>query len=93
MTWRATSGHRIVESAPSRLPGGAGEPRRSPRDFDGNGKLDLARPSICFHVDDLEAARAELVARGVNATEVGEHHGMRNFAFSDPEACWFAVTR
>jgi lactoylglutathione lyase len=55
--------------------------------------LDLARPSICFHVDDLEATRAELVARGVNATEVGEHHGMRNFAFSDPEGCWFAVTR
>jgi lactoylglutathione lyase len=55
--------------------------------------LDLATPSLCFHVDDLEATRAALVARGVNATEVGDHHGMRNFAFSDPEGRWFAVTR
>ena len=56
-------------------------------------KLDLATPSICFHVDDLEATRARLVERGVKASEVGEHHGMRNFAFSDPEGRWFAVTR
>ena len=55
--------------------------------------LDLATPSICFHVDDLEATRAALVARGVQATEVGEHFGQRNFAFSDPEGRWFAVTR
>ena len=55
--------------------------------------LDLASPSICFHVEDLEATRAALVARGVNATEVGDHFGMRNFAFSDPEGRWFAVTR
>jgi len=54
--------------------------------------LDLATPSICFHDDDLEAARAALVGHGVQATEVGEHHGMRNFAFSDPEGRWFAVT-
>lgn len=56
-------------------------------------KLDLATPSICFHVDDLEATRARLVERGVKASEVGEHHGMRNFAFADPEGLWFAVTR
>lgn len=55
--------------------------------------LDMASPSICFHVDDLEATRAALVARGVNATEVGDHHGMHSFAFSDPEGRWFAVTR
>jgi catechol 2,3-dioxygenase-like lactoylglutathione lyase family enzyme len=55
--------------------------------------LDLATPSICFHVEDLAATRAELVARGVEATEVGEHHGMSNFAFKDPEGRWFAVTR
>ena len=54
--------------------------------------LDLATPSIAFHVDDLEAARAELVGRGVQATEVREHQGMRNFAFPDPEGRWFAVT-
>lgn len=54
--------------------------------------LNLAAPSICFHVADLEATRAGLVARGVQATEVGDHHGMRNFAFADPEGHWFAVT-
>lgn len=54
--------------------------------------LDLATPSICFHVDDLEAARAALVGRGVQTTEVGEHQGTRSFAFSDPEGRWFAVT-
>jgi lactoylglutathione lyase len=55
--------------------------------------LDLATPSICFHVDDLETEHANLVGRGVQATEVGEHQGMRSFAFSDPEGRWFAVTR
>lgn len=55
--------------------------------------LDLATPSICFRVDDLDATRAKLVVRGVNATEVGDHHGMRSFAFCDPEGRWFAVTR
>ena len=55
--------------------------------------LDLATPSICFHVDDLEATRATLVGRGVQATAVGEHQGMRSFAFADPEGRWFAVTR
>jgi len=54
--------------------------------------LDLATPSICFNVGDLEAAHAELVARGVEATELGEHQGTRSFAFSDPEGRWFAVT-
>lgn len=55
--------------------------------------LNLGAPSICFHDDDLDATRAALVSRGVEATEVGEHHGMRNFAFSDPEGRWFAVAR
>lgn len=54
--------------------------------------LDLATPSICFHVDDLGAARAALVGRGVQTTEVGEHQGTWSFAFSDPEGRWFAVT-
>jgi lactoylglutathione lyase len=54
--------------------------------------LDLATPSIAFSADDLEATRAALVGRGVQATEVGEHHGTRSFAFSDPEGRWFAVT-
>lgn len=55
--------------------------------------LDLATPSIAFHVDDLEATHAALVGRGVEATDVGEHQGIRSFAFSDPEGHWFAVTR
>ena len=54
--------------------------------------LDLATPSICFNVDDLDATRAALTERGVQATEVGEHQGTRSFAFSDPEGRWFAVT-
>lgn len=54
--------------------------------------LDLATPSICFHVENLEATREKLVARGVQATEVANHHGVQNFAFCDPEGRWFAVT-
>jgi lactoylglutathione lyase len=55
--------------------------------------LDLATPSIAFHVDDLEATHADLVGRGVQATDVGEHQGTPSFAFSDPEGRWFAVTQ
>jgi lactoylglutathione lyase len=55
--------------------------------------LDLATPSICFHVDDLEATHAALVGRGVQATDVSEHQGTRSFAFPDPEGRWFAVTQ
>jgi lactoylglutathione lyase len=55
--------------------------------------LDLATPSIAFHVDDLEATHAVLAGSGVQVSDVGEHHGVRSFAFSDPEGRWFAVTR
>ena len=55
--------------------------------------LDLATPSIAFNVDDLDAAHAELVSRGVEATEVSDHQGTPSFAFSDPEGRWFAVTQ
>ena len=54
--------------------------------------LDLATPSICFQVDDLATAHADLVGRGVQTTDVGDHEGTRSFAFSDPEGRWFAVT-
>ena len=54
--------------------------------------LDLATPSIAFHVEDLAAARERLVAAGVTATEIGEHSGVTAFAFSDNEGRWFAVT-
>ena len=55
--------------------------------------LDLATPSIAFHVDDLDTARTALVAKGVQATDVGEHSGVASFAFADNENRWFAVTR
>lgn len=55
--------------------------------------LDLATPSIAFHVDDLDATRSALVAKGVQASEVGEHSGIASFAFSDNEGRWFAVIR
>ncbi len=53
--------------------------------------LDLATPSIAFNVGDLGATRAGLVAKGVQATEVGEHGGVPSFAFPDNEGRWFAV--
>ena len=53
--------------------------------------LDLATPSIAFRVDDLAATRAELVAKGIEATEVGDHGGIASFAFPDTEGRWFAV--
>ena len=53
--------------------------------------LDLATPSIAFRVDDLAGTRAALVAKGVQATELGEHSGIASFAFSDNEGRWFAV--
>lgn len=53
--------------------------------------LDLASPSIAFRVDDLAGTRAELLAKGVQATEVGHHSGIESFAFPDNEGRWFAV--
>lgn len=55
--------------------------------------LNLGTPSIAFYMDDLEAAHAALVERGVQATDVSEHEGSPSFAFSDPEGRWFAVTQ
>ena len=55
--------------------------------------LDLATPSIAFSVDDLDTAHDDLVGRGVEATDVGDHEGTPSFAFSDPEGRWFAVAR
>src|SRR6476619_8582080 len=43
--------------------------------------LNLETPSIAFRVDDLQAAHASLVGRGVQATDVGEHSGTQSFAF------------
>ena len=54
--------------------------------------LDLATPSMAFAVEDLDAARADLLGSGVQASEVGDHGGTQSFAFADPEGRWFAVT-
>lgn len=55
--------------------------------------LDLATPSMAFHVSDLEATRSALLARGVETSEISEHSGITTFAFSDNEGRWFAVIR
>ena len=54
--------------------------------------LDLATPSIAFHVDDLNATHDALAAAGVQVSEVGNHTGIASFAFCDNEGRWFAVT-
>ncbi len=54
--------------------------------------LDLATPSMCLHVNDLEAERTRLLGRGVTVSELSAHGGTRSFAFSDPEGRWFAVS-
>lgn len=55
--------------------------------------LDLATPSIAFHVADLASTRETLIAAGVQASDVGNHGGVESFAFSDNENRWFAVTK
>lgn len=55
--------------------------------------LDLATPSIAFHVDDLPTTRDKLIAAGVQASDIADHGGTEAFAFSDNEGRWFAVTR
>ena len=55
--------------------------------------LDLATPSMAFHVADLAETREELIANGVETSEIGNHGGIESFAFSDNEGRWFAVTR
>ena len=54
--------------------------------------LNLGSPSVALQAEDLEAAHAQLAARGVTVMEIGEHGGVRSFAFSDPEGRWFAMT-
>jgi catechol 2,3-dioxygenase-like lactoylglutathione lyase family enzyme len=53
---------------------------------------ELGGPSIALQADSLEEAREQLLERGVTVAEIGEHSGVRSFAFSDPEDRWFAVT-
>jgi lactoylglutathione lyase len=55
--------------------------------------IDVAVPSIAFRVEDLDATRSALVAKGVQTTEVGEHSGVTTFGFADNEGRWFGVIR
>ena len=55
--------------------------------------LDLATPSIAFHDEDLDSARAKLIAAGIQATDIGNQGGVTSFAFPDNEGRWFAVTK
>ena len=54
--------------------------------------LNLGSPSVALQAEDLETAHAQLIGRGVTVMEIGEHGGVRSFAFSDPEGRWFAMT-
>jgi lactoylglutathione lyase len=54
--------------------------------------LDLATPSIAFHVTDLADTREKLISAGVQASDLGNHGGVESFAFCDNENRWFAVT-
>ena len=54
-------------------------------------KLDLATPSICFYVDDVNAENSRLKAAGIAVTDITNRGGKDSFAFSDNESRWFAV--
>lgn len=55
--------------------------------------LDLASPSIAFHVEDLKQTNAKFIENGVEVSPIGEHSGVQAFAFSDNEGRWFAVSQ
>jgi catechol 2,3-dioxygenase-like lactoylglutathione lyase family enzyme len=47
---------------------------------------------LCFHVDDVEAERAKLVARGVTAREIHTYGTIKYCDFIDPEGNIFQLT-
>jgi len=53
--------------------------------------MNTKTPSICFHAKDLTIMRDKLIASNVTVTEISDHFGIKNFAFSDPAGNWFAV--
>lgn len=54
--------------------------------------MNTKTPSICFKTKDLSKTRDHLISNKVTVTEISDHFGMKNFAFSDPAGNWFAVT-
>ena len=55
--------------------------------------LDLATPSICFYVDDLNTEHKRLKNIGIDTSEISSRGGKNSFAFSDNEDRWFAVMK
>lgn len=55
--------------------------------------LNLGTPSICFKTPDLVGLRQKLIDQNVKTTEISTHFGFENFAFSDVDGNWFAVTK
>ena len=55
--------------------------------------LDLATPSLCFYVENLESEHQRLQANGVQVAEISGEYGQPSFAFSDNEGRWFAVAQ
>ncbi len=53
--------------------------------------LDLASPSMCFYVEDIDENHKKLKNSQVQVTDISIHFGKKNFAFSDNEGRWFAV--
>ena len=53
--------------------------------------LDLASPSIAFHVEDLNETHSKLISDGVQVSDIGDHGGTKSFGFCDNEGRWFAV--
>lgn len=54
--------------------------------------LDLATPSMCFYVQDIESEHQRLQRNGVQVSEISVFFDQSNFAFSDNENRWFAVS-
>jgi lactoylglutathione lyase len=54
-------------------------------------KLDLATPSICFYVNDINDEHLRLKGSGITVSEISTRGDKQSFAFSDNEARWFAV--
>jgi len=64
---------------------GPKQPEPPPERVDANVKL-------CFHVDDVDGARAALVAAGVRMREVHHHGGVAFCDGIDPEGNVFQIT-
>ena len=83
-------GHRIIKVG---FAGQATALELVPKDLmkDNPDGLDLATPSICFYVTNVDSEHQQLSNRGVTLAPIREHFGKKSFAFQDNENRWFAV--